>query len=237
MEQEGIAVWRQIEQTILGEIEAKRLPPGARLPSEHELAERFGVNRHTARHALQALCERGVIRTEKGRGSFVESPMVDYRIAPRTRFSENIASHSRTPSGELVRSQELKADAMIADALGLAPGAPLILLETVGIADGQRISLGAHYFAKARFGKILSYYKRLGSITKSLAKMGVSDYFRKTTRISVRMPDKREARLLRQKPTEPVLIVESINVDPQGQPIEYGVACMSGARTQLVIDF
>ncbi len=237
MEQQGIAVWRQIERTILGEIEGKRLPPGARLPSEHDLAERFGVNRHTARHALQALSERGVIRIEKGRGSFVESSMVDYRIAPRTRFSENIASDSRTPSGELVRSLELTADSLMAEALKIEIGTPVILLETMGIADGQRISLGAHYFAKDRFAKILQHYNRLGSITKALAKMGVTDYFRKSTRISARLPDKREARLLRQKPTEPVLIVESVNVDPQGSPIEYGVACMSGGRTQLVVDF
>lgn len=237
MEETGLAVWRQIEQAILRDIDKRLLKPGERLPSEHELAERFSVNRHTARRALQALSEQGVIRIEKGRGSFVESALLDYRIAPRTRFSENIARESRNPSGELVRSEERKADAILAEALGIAAGDTVILLETLGIADGLRISLGAHYFPKRRFPKILSHYKRLGSITKALEKMGVADYFRKSTRISTRLPLKREARLLRQPETAPVLVVESVNVDTEGMPIEYGIACMSGQRTQLFVDF
>lgn len=237
MEQAGLAVWRQIEQAILDEIEEQRLKPGARLPSEHELAQRFAVNRHTARHALQALSDRGVIRIEKGRGSFVEAPLINYRIAPRTRFSENIAHVSKTPSGEFVRAAELAADANLAECLAIAEGETVILLEAIGIADGKKVSLGAHHFPKARFPRIIELYKNLGSITKALAEMGVADYARKTTKIGARLPDSREARLLRQSPSEPVLIVESVNVDPNGVPVEYCLSRMSAERMQLVVEF
>ncbi|TAN46211.1 MAG: phosphonate metabolism transcriptional regulator PhnF [Rhodospirillales bacterium] len=237
MDESGVAVWRQIERALQQDIETHRLKPGTRLPGEHDLAERFNVNRHTARRALQSLSERGLIRIEKGRGSFVESAMVDYRIHPRTRFSENVARLARAPSGEFVRCVEIQADDAMAEALGIDCGDAVILLETLGIADGKRISLGAHHFAKARFAKIGFHYKRLGSITKSLAKLGVADYTRKTTRISTRLPTPHEARLLRQPAAEPVLIVESVNVDSSGRPIEYGIARMAGGRTQLVVEF
>ena len=67
----GVAIWRQIADEIRGEIRAGRLQSGARMPAEMELADRFGVNRHTVRSAIAALTQEGVLRAEQGRGTFV----------------------------------------------------------------------------------------------------------------------------------------------------------------------
>src|SRR5689334_2773113 len=88
----GLAAWRQIADRIEGEIAEGRLPPGARLPSEVELARRLGVNRHTLRRALAELSARGLLRTSQGRGSFVEAVPLRYPIGPRTRFSEIVSA-------------------------------------------------------------------------------------------------------------------------------------------------
>ncbi len=55
------------------------MPDGHRVPSEHEIAQRFGVARSTARGALQELSARNVIRRVRGAGSFA-SHRIDYRI-------------------------------------------------------------------------------------------------------------------------------------------------------------
>ncbi len=44
---------------------------GEKIPSENELADRFGVSRVTIRHALQKLSALGLIETRFGEGSFV----------------------------------------------------------------------------------------------------------------------------------------------------------------------
>jgi GntR family phosphonate transport system transcriptional regulator len=59
---EGVALWRQIQQAIEREIAAGAHKPGARLPTEAELAARFAVNRHTVRRAMEELEGRGLIR-------------------------------------------------------------------------------------------------------------------------------------------------------------------------------
>src|SRR4030088_3041402 len=84
----GHAVWRQIAERIETDIGAGRLPPGARLPNEMQLAETFAVNRHTVRRALAELAAKGLVRASVGRGTFVELPRLAYSIGPRTRFSE-----------------------------------------------------------------------------------------------------------------------------------------------------
>lgn len=118
----GVALWRQIEQAVEAEIVARRLAPGDRMPTENALAERFGVNRHTVRQALASLEERGLVRVEQGRGTFVHDDPVAYAVRKRTRFSETIRRQNREPHSRLVRSGVVAAEAAIAGPLGLKRG-------------------------------------------------------------------------------------------------------------------
>lgn len=51
----------------------RRLQPGDRLPSEHELADMLGVSRASVREALTSLNALGVIDIRVGRGAFVQN--------------------------------------------------------------------------------------------------------------------------------------------------------------------
>jgi len=53
-------------------IEEGRLKKGQRIPSEKELAEKYGVSRITSKHALGLLAGESYISRRAGRGSFVE---------------------------------------------------------------------------------------------------------------------------------------------------------------------
>jgi GntR family phosphonate transport system transcriptional regulator len=232
----GVALWRQIEQEIEADIRAKQFGPGDRLPTEAELSQRFAVNRHTVRRAMLGLQERGLVRVEQGRGSFVQENIVDYRVSRRTRFSENILTLRRDPSGELVRVARLPADKTMAQMLHLRAGEPVLLLETLKSADGRPINLGSHHFPFRRFNGLAEAFKAEGSITAALRKFGVADYTRKVTRVTARMPEEEEARLLAQPRNRPVLITESVNVDESGTPIEYGLARFAADRVQFVFE-
>lgn len=65
------ALYRRISAELQGTIEAGRLAPDARLPSEIELARRFEVSRGTVRQALANLRQKGLIEAVPGRGYFV----------------------------------------------------------------------------------------------------------------------------------------------------------------------
>jgi GntR family phosphonate transport system transcriptional regulator len=232
----GVALWRQIEQELEADIRAKQFGPGDRLPTEGELSQRFAVNRHTVRRAMLGLQERGLVRVEQGRGSFVQENIVDYRLSRRTRFSENILSLRRDPSGELLRVSRLPADKTMAQMLQVRAGEPLLRLETLKSADGRPINLGAHHFPFRRFNGLAEAFKAEGSITAALRKFGVADYTRKVTRVTARMPEEEEARLLAQPRNRPVLVTESVNIDEAGQPLEYGIARFAADRVQFVFE-
>ena len=71
---EGVA--KQIAANIRNSIVEGRLSVDDRLPTEEELAERFGVSRPTIREALKCLAAQNLIRTRRGPagGSFVKKP-------------------------------------------------------------------------------------------------------------------------------------------------------------------
>ncbi len=233
--QAGVALWRQIAETLESDITNRVFEPGQKMPTEAELAERFTVNRHTVRRGIAHLEQEGIVRVEQGRGTFVQERVVDYKLGKRTRFSENIEKQSRIPSGELVRAVLVAADANVAKQLHLRKNASVALIESVGMVDGRPISIGAHHFPARRFPDIIDIYKRERSITKTLKHFGVADYTRKETRITARLPNASESHLLAMPRSQPVLVTEAINIDAEGRVVEYGWTRIAAERTQLVV--
>jgi GntR family transcriptional regulator, arabinose operon transcriptional repressor len=70
-EDSRISLHRRLTSRLGADIAAGRLRPGARLPSEKQLGEQFGISRGTVRQGLAALREQGLIEAIAGRGSFV----------------------------------------------------------------------------------------------------------------------------------------------------------------------
>ncbi len=232
----GVALWRQIVDTLQTEIASGALPPGGQLPTEARLSQRFGVNRHTARRALEELSRSGLVRIEQGRGSFVAEDVLDYVVGPRTRFSEWIRRHNREPSGRVVALQEVPATPAVAAALGLAEGDPVVQFERVGLADGRPISLGSHHFPPLRLPGILEALRQAPGITAALAQVGVPDYLRQSTRVSARLPTATEATLLAMARGLPLLVCENVNVDRAGVVVEFTIARYPTPRVQIVFE-
>lgn len=63
--------YRRVADDITAHIRSGELKPGARLRSERDLAEHYGVAYGTVRRAMEVLRERGLIETIHGRGTFV----------------------------------------------------------------------------------------------------------------------------------------------------------------------
>jgi GntR family phosphonate transport system transcriptional regulator len=233
---EGLSAWRQIADALEAEITGGTLARGARLPTEAELSRRFAVNRHTVRRALSALATRGLVRATQGRGTFVEERPIAYPIGPRTRFSETMSQIGREAHGDLVAARVLPADAAIAEALRIAPGAAVLELVTVHRADGTPISMAHTHVPLPRFKGLDGTYRRTGSLTKAYAKHGVTDYTRFSTRIGARVATPDEARHLDLTPGRVVLVIDSVNVDETGRPIQATRSRFAADRVELVVE-
>ncbi len=232
----GIAIWRQIMEWLKAEIASGAFEEGSRLPPEAEIAARFGVNRHTVRRAIAALTSEGVLRADQGRGTFVAAAPISYPISSRTRFSEIVSGQNKAPSGRLIGSGTEEADALLASWMGVPVGTLLLRLETLRVADGVPVMVGTSWFDQSRFPNLVADYAESGSITKALAKAGVPDYTRTESRVTAELVEREDVPTLAMAPGQPVLVVESLNVDQDNRPLQYTRTRMAADRIQLVVE-
>jgi DNA-binding transcriptional regulator YhcF (GntR family) len=143
-------LWKQIEAALLQQVKDGRFKGNGRLPSEFDLAEEFGVNRHTARQAIAALVQRGVLFKRKGGGSYVVPEMLDYEIGERTRFSTNVAAQGREPAHTLIVVDERPAHGKAAETLNMAEGDLAVFISLIGEADDIPISVAETYVSGFR---------------------------------------------------------------------------------------
>jgi GntR family transcriptional repressor for pyruvate dehydrogenase complex len=66
-----VTVVESIVEQIIRQIQAGRLKPGDKLPSERQLIDMLNVGRSSIREALQGLAAIGVVESRAGQGSFI----------------------------------------------------------------------------------------------------------------------------------------------------------------------
>lgn len=226
--------WTCIAAELREDIAAGRVAPGAQLPNETLLAERFAVNRHTLRQAVRQLAHEGHLRVVQGRGTFVRELVLDYALKRRTRMTENLAEAGERAQRELLAHARTSAGEWAA-ALKLPARASVEVLHTRAAVRGRPIGLSTTAYPSARLGGMAEAFAATGSITAALARLGVVDYQRARSTVSCRLPTPAEADALARAATEPVLVVQFVSVDSAGAPVEAGRTLFAADAVQLSV--
>jgi GntR family transcriptional regulator len=140
-----VPLYADVEDTLAFEIVGHALPPGSQIPPENKLIERFGVSRTTIRKAIENLVSRGLLRIERGRGTFVAEPKITQELRELTGFVEDMHALGRVPTARLLDKQAMLADKAVARRLDLAPGSLVMRFHRVRLADGRPVSFDETY--------------------------------------------------------------------------------------------
>lgn len=71
----------QLQRQIREKIQAHRLSPGEKLPTNHEISTSLSISYETVQRAMKALAERGLVVRHKSRGTFVRKAVLPRVIA------------------------------------------------------------------------------------------------------------------------------------------------------------
>jgi GntR family transcriptional regulator len=149
--------YREIAADLRSKIESGEWTPGSRLPSENDLIATYGVERPTARHALDVLKNEGLVQARRGAGTFVREFRPRRRVSParlrsavwqsgRSVWSDEIGDQPFTVRGLTVDRQ--RPPAHIAEALSLGDGLALVRRRTFVIGE-QPVQLATSYYPAA----------------------------------------------------------------------------------------
>lgn len=229
---QGEAIYAQIARLLREEI-TQRLKPGDCLPAEHLLAQRFGVNRHTVRRAVEDLIDEGLLERRHGRGTFVLDPPNDYLLGRGTRFTETFESLGKKTDSRVLRKLIVPARGGVAERLAIPSDSPVVWIETLRSADERPICVISHFLPQERVGAALANYHG-GSLHEYLMKCFGWKLARSESLISACLPRGDDASLLAMPQQQPVLRVKSLNRrESDGIPIEYAVTRFRADRIQL----
>jgi GntR family phosphonate transport system transcriptional regulator len=232
----GVALWRRVADSIEQSIADGTYPRDSKLPGETEIAETHRVNRHTVRRALAALAERGLVRAERGSGTYVEAPRIAYPLRSRTRFSEIVSAGGHEAHGKLLHASIEDAPQDLAKHLGLKTDAPLLRIDALRTADRTPICVGSTWVNADRFPDGGKLYEKLQSITKVLAHFGIRDYRREWTNITAAIAEAADAARLDLALGRPVLVVEKLDTEINGKPLIISRSRFAAERVQFVIE-
>src|SRR5260370_4406293 len=154
----GVALWRQVADGIERGIADGTFAAGERLPGEIDIAETYRVNRHTVRRALATLAERGLVRAERGSGTYVEAPRLAHPLRSRTRISEIVGAGGREPRGQLIGAAVEPASRELARQLDLKTGALLVRIEALRLAGRPPICVRTTWLRAERFPQTARVY-------------------------------------------------------------------------------
>ncbi len=113
-------------------------PVGSKLPNEDRLCERFGVSRVTIREAVRALIEDGLVVRRHGSGTYVtRHPLLRNSLDTNFSYTEYLETSGVRAGRKLLGARRMSADPDTAEALNLAPGAPIVEVRRLRTADGR----------------------------------------------------------------------------------------------------
>ncbi|HEX8132385.1 MAG TPA: GntR family transcriptional regulator [Actinomycetes bacterium] len=220
----------QLQEILEGIIAS--LEPGALLPSERLLMERYSVARGTVVQAIEALAARGLVYRVQGSGTFVAEPKFRQPLT-LTSFTEDMRARGMTP-GSVVRGQAIvPASEVVARHLALVPGTPVVHLERVRTADGEPMALERTHLPAQRLPGLEDVDLTDASLYELLErKWGVrvaeADQWASVVRVS-----EEEAALLHVSAEQPALLFQRVTRDPAGTPVEYVRSLYRGDRYEV----
>src|ERR1700722_2435986 len=229
-----IPLYLQISQAIGNEVRT-HYRPGTQLPPEPVLAERFEVNRHTLRRAIDELVGAGLVERRRGLGVFVLDGPHNYGIHKHTRFTRTLEGAGATTESIVLRKLVVPARDGVARRLELAEGVDVIWVETLRKANDRPFSVISHFMPAELPPRVYCDYEG-GSLHDFIAdRLGIA-LERRYSLIATQLAERNDATLLGIPRHQPILRIKSVNADAlTRRPIEYAVGRLRGDRVELEV--
>ena len=214
------SLYRKVADDLRAAIAAGTYPPGTRLPSESDLAERYSVSRGTVRQAFAALRADGVIASRRGARRIVLGGPQLQSFGELLSFSRWAKAIGERPSGQVVDMFPREAKPSEADQLGLPPGAVIYHLTRVRMLSGQPVMIERTAFPDRVGVLVAGIDADRESICERLEELGV--VFADAEHVIDSVPASADdARLLGCRPRIPLLRERRRTTDPAGVPLEW----------------
>ena len=216
---DGVALYVQVRETLREQINSGQLAPGQKLPAEEELAAQFGVSRMTVRQGISDLTDEGLLYRRRGAGTFVTQFHVERDHNKLTDFFQTARLEGFEAEVRLLSREVVPAKLLIAKALDIQEGEPVIRIQTLRLANQVPVTLYDEYVAYLLCPELLS--EELHSRPAWQILEGYGHVIKRAVqRIEARAANEEVAHLLQLEEDAPILFKNRVIYAEDGKPVE-----------------
>ncbi len=216
-------LYLQVKGLLVASLESGEWRPGEAIPSEGELAIRFGVSQGTARKAIAALAADNLVVRRQGKGTFVATHTEEKASMFRFLRIRRNDGRDEYPGSRIVDVRRAKASLDIGRQLDIKVGSPLIVLRRVLEFSGEPVVLDEIVLPAALFRGLTK--AKLGAYRGSIYSFFETQFGVRIVRAQEKLgaiaADAQTAALLRVRPGEPLLAVERVTYTYGDRPVEW----------------
>jgi GntR family transcriptional regulator len=216
-------LYLQVKGLLVASLEAGEWRPGEAIPSEGELAARFGVSQGTARKAIDALAADNLVVRRQGKGTFVATHTEEKASMFRFLRIRRSDGQDEYPASRIIDLKRGKVSAEIARQLEIRVGSAVIVLRRVLEFSGEpvvldEIVLPATLFRGLTKAKLDAYRGSIYGFFET--QFGVRT-LRAQERLGAIAADGPTAAILAVRAGEPLLSVERVTFTYGNRPVEW----------------
>jgi GntR family transcriptional regulator len=215
-------LYRQIKALLTRSLQSGEWKPGALIPSETELALRFGVSQGTVRKAMDELAAENLVVRRQGRGTYVATHQ---EARAQFRFLRLRPDHGGEPGpmeSRILECRRLRAPGEVARALQLRTGEAVVQIRRRLSFEGRAVVLDEIWLPGALFRGLTA--ERLAAYSGPLYALFESEFGTRMIRASERIravaAERAVARELGVETGSPLLLVERVSYSYENRPVE-----------------
>ena len=226
-----VPLYKDVKRRLTDALTRGDWKPGAAIPAERRLSERFRISVGTVRKAIDELVAENILIRQQGRGTFVASHNREREVF---YFLHVVPQHGpkQYPEVQLQAFARGKADRMTAEALAIEPGDSVIRIRNVLRLDGVPVIVDDIALPALRFAGLTErqFGERRSTIYNLYQEAFGISVVKTRERVRATPADDASAALLAVTPATPLLQIRRIALTYRDAPVEHRVSLVNTER-------
>lgn len=231
----AVPAYTQIADALRSLIESPSFAQGSTLPSERELCKHFDVSRMTVRQAIDVLERSGLVRSERGRGTFVSTRQIQKHQQEFRSFSEEMAGYGAVVSSRLLDFRVCAPEPQVQEFFGVSASDRVYQIERLRLADSVPMVCESVQILVASCPDLARFDLENDSLYRILEQEYGIHLVRSLEEIGAIPASARLRSILGIQRSTPLLEIHRRTYAAGDQPIEYACSRIRGDRYRAVV--
>jgi GntR family transcriptional regulator len=225
----------QVREGLLEDLIEGGLEPGAKLPNENEIAERFVVSRATVREAVLGLIDAGYLVRRHGSGTYVTfRPRARHPLETTVSYTALIREAGHEPGEQVLKKGMRQPTKLERELLDLPDDERVMAVERVRLADRRPVIYSRDRIPSALLDGLID--EALDSSLYDILESAGHPVVSACAHLTPTVADAKLAKVLATQRGAPLLHLDQIDYDERGRPVMLSYEWHVADAFQLIVN-